>query len=151
MGILSWGKPKVEIVVSTAGAVPATPTWIEMPTIKEGTAKLIPTKGKKTEHTGEGGELVEVAIQKNKYAFECECFVKKSATRPITDADGHVSDHYAVRLTPEDDTQEGFIMENCAVTCEESWSADTGKMLKYTFDGLKPASGNILKSYTKTT
>ena len=59
-------------------------------------------------------------------------------------------DNYAVRLTPEDETCEGFLMENCAVSVEESWSSADGKLLKYTFDGLKPTTGKICKPYTKS-
>jgi hypothetical protein len=149
MAILSWGKPKLEIVVTTDGAVPATPTWVELPVIKEGTAKLNTTEGTKTEALGEGGEVIDVRTQKNKYAFECEIFVKKNDSRPISDEDGLITTNYCLRLTPEDDTLEGWIMENTSVTVLESWSSADGKILKYTFTGLKPKTGNILKPYTK--
>ncbi|MCL4482182.1 MAG: hypothetical protein M1445_06130 [Bacteroidetes bacterium] len=149
MAILSWGKPKIEVVVAAAGAVPVTPTWITFPEIKENTAKLTPTKGTKTEAIAEGGEIVDIHYQKNKFTFECEVFLKKGSTRPIADVDGHIIDNYCLRLTPEDITQEGWIMENTSVSCEESWTSADGKMLKYTFDGLKPAAGNMLKPYTQ--
>lgn len=149
MAILSWGKPKVEIVVAVAGAIPVTPVWVALPDIKENTAKLTPTKGGKTEAVAEGGEVVDVRYQKNKYSFECDVFVKKGATRPIVDADGLIVANYCLRLTPEDVTQEGWIMENTSVTCDESWTSADGKMLKYTFDALKPATGNLLKPYTQ--
>jgi len=149
MSILSWGKPKIEVVVTTTGAIPTTPTWVVFPVVKENTAKLTTTKGNKTEATGEGGETVDVRYQKNKFAFECEVFVKKGDSKPIVDADGLITANYCCRLTPEDDTLEGWIMENTSVSCEESWTSADGKMWKYTFEGLKPATGNILKPYTK--
>lgn len=147
MAKLSWGKPKIETAPSTAGA-PGT-TFTEFPTIKEDTALLTTTKGTKLEAKGEGGEQVDVRYAKNSYVFECQVFVKKGDTRPIEDTDGQISGNHAVRLTPEDDTLEGFIMDNCAVSVEETWSSKEGKLLKYTFDGLKPATGKILKPYTK--
>lgn len=150
MAILSWGKPTVEFTKSTDGAPASSATWTKFPEIKENTAKLTPTKGTKTEATAEGGDLVDARYSKNKYTFECEVFVKKGDTRPIEDEDGVVAENYAVRLTPEDEATEGFILENSSVSAEESWSSADGKMLKYTFDGLKPKTGKILKPYTKT-
>ena len=147
MAILSWGKPIVEIAPSTAGA-PGT-VFTAMPTIKEDTALLTTAKGTKADAKGEGGEQVDVRYSKSSFVFECQVFVKKGDTRPLTDDDGIVTGNHTVRLTPEDDTLEGFIMDVCAVSVEETWSSKEGKLLKYTFDGLKPATGKILKPYTK--
>ena len=148
MSILSWGKPTIEIVVASAGAIPTTPVWIALPEIKEGTAKLTATAGAKTKATAEGGDVIAIRKGKNEYSFECDVFVKKGDTRPISDADGFIADNYCVRLTPEDDTLEGWIMENTSVSCQESWTSADGKLLKYTFEGMKPATGSILKVYT---
>lgn len=149
MAVLSWGKPKVEFVVAVNGTVPATPTWIQAPIIVDKTAQLTSVKGNVIEALGEGGELVDKRTDKNKYTFEFEVFVKKGDTRPITDEDGIITDRYAVRLTPEDATTEGFQMNHCSVTVEETWSSEQGKRLKYSFAGLKPATGNILIPYTQ--
>lgn len=145
---LSWGIPTVEFGLLGAGGTAPT-VWTEMPEIVENTAKLIPTKGDKKEAIVEGGDVIDVRRKRNKYIFELEIFVKKGEDRPISDSDGIVSGKYAVRLTPEDPTNEGFIMDKTVVSVEETWSGDEGKKLKYTFDGLKPATGNILKPYTK--
>lgn len=147
MSILSWGKPIVEVTKSTNSEPASGATWKEFPEIKENTAKLTPTKGTKIEATAEGGDLVDARYQKNKYAFECEVFVKKGDTRPIPDEDGVVAENYSVRLTPEDEETEGFVIDNSAVSVEESWSSADGKMLKYTFDGLRPKTGKIVKPY----
>lgn len=149
MSLLSWGKPLIEIAPYVNGALPATPTWTALPESKEGSSNMNPTKGNKTEATGEGGELVDVRYSRNKYSFVTDLFVKKGDDKPIEDVDGVVEDYYAIRLTPEDDTNEGWLMEKTKVSVEESWTAADGKYWKYTFDGLKPASGNILKPYTK--
>lgn len=93
MAILSWGKPNVEFTKSTDGAPASSAEWKKFPEIKENTAKLTPTKGTKTEATAEGGDLVDARYSKNKYAFECEVFVKKGDTRPIEDEDGVVAEN----------------------------------------------------------
>ena len=150
MAILSWGKPTVEFTKSVDGAPAASATWTAFPEIKENTAKLTSTKGTKVEAVAEGGDLVDTRYSKNKFAFECEVFVKKGDTRTIDDEDGIVSENYAIRLTPEDEATEGFILENASVSVEENWTSADGKLLKYTFDGLKPKTGKILKPYKKS-
>lgn len=151
MAKLSWGKPTVEITKSVGGAVPSSPAaeWTILSEIKEGTATLTTTKGEKTEALEEGGGVVDVRYKKNSYAFELQLFVKKGDRKPIEDVDGIIADNYAVRLTPEDEANEGFLIENASVSVEESWTAADGKMWKYTFEGIKPAAGSILKPYTK--
>lgn len=148
MSVLSWGKPTVEF--GALGADEAAPSaWDKMPIIVKDTAKLNTTKGSKTEAEGEGGELVDARYEKSKYAFECEVFVKKGDAKPIEDEDGVVNGHYALRLTPEDEATEGFILDKTQVSVEETWSSADGKRWKYTFDALLPKTGNILKPYTK--
>lgn len=149
MSKLSWGKPTVEFTKTENGAPAAAAVWAAFPEIKEGTAKLTPTKGNKIEAIEEGGDLVDARYGKSKYAFELEVFVKKGEERPIEDQNGIVADNYAIRLTPEDEACEGFMMDNAIVSVDESWSSADGKMLKYTFEGLKPATGKVLKPYTK--
>lgn len=151
MSVLSWGKPKVEFTKSVNGAVPTEPTpWTAFPEIKEDTAKLTTTEGTKKEATEEGGDLVDTRKGKNKYSFELEIFVKKGDEKPIEDEDGVIVDNYAVRLTPEDEECEGFLIENATVSVTESWSSADGKLWKYTFDAKKPKTGKTLKPYTKS-
>ena len=146
MSVLSWGKPKVEIGVSLLGAVAV--TFTVMPVIVEKTALLTSSKGTKVEAKGEGGEVIDTRYEKNSYSFACEVFLKKGDTKPIVDIDGTIAARYSVRLTPEDTTIAGFIMHNTSVSVEETWSSDAGQKLKYTFDGIKPAVGNILVPFT---
>lgn len=152
MSVLSWGKPKVEFTKSVNGEVPTSPapTWTEFPEIKEDTAKLTTTEGTKKEATEEGGDVVDTRKGKNKYSFELEIFVKKGDEKPIDDEDGVILDNYAVRLTPEDEECEGFLIENATVSVTESWSSADGKLWKYTFDAKKPKTGKTLKPYTKS-
>lgn len=103
--------------------------------------------GEKVEAIDEKGDVVDTRTAKSKYTFECQIFVKKGDTKPIEDADGVIVENYAIRLTPEDPSTEGFLMENTSVAVEETWSAADGKLLKYTFSGLKPQNGKICKPY----
>lgn len=148
MATLSWGKPTVEIIAFIAGVQQTTP-WVALPEIKQDTAKLTTTKGNKVDALGEGGEIIDTRTDKNKYTFECEVFMQRGASKPIPDTDGIVAENYSIRLTPEDVTLEGWKIDKAAVTVEESWTSKDGTMLKYTFEGLKPATGNMLKPYTQ--
>lgn len=146
---LSWGKPKVEVVLTTDGAVPVAPTWIEMKELVEKSSKLTTTKGTTLKAPIEGGALLASKAQASGYVFELEIYAQKGATKPIDDVDGVIAGNYVVRLTPEDTTVEGWIMENSSVSVEETWDAEIGKKWKYTFEGLKPKTGAILKPYTQ--
>lgn len=147
MAILSWGRPLVEIKPSVNGSPVSGAPWVALPVIKQNTAKLSITKGEKREALGEGGEVVDTRTDRNKYSFECEIFLKKGDVRIIGDDDGVVHTNYALRLTPEDPTNEGFLLESTSVSVEESWSSEEGFILKYTFDALQPMRGRIMKPY----
>ena len=147
MSVISWGKPTIEFGVST-GRVSAE-AFTAFPEIKEDTAKLTTTAGAIKTATEEGGGVIDQYQQKNSYMLELEVFVKRGDDKPIEDADGVITDEYSVRLIPEDDTLKGFIMDAAMVHVEQTWSAADGETLKYTFTGLTPASGTIVKSYTK--
>jgi uncharacterized protein YkuJ len=146
MSNLAWGKPKVEINAFIGGSLGL--TWNQLPDLKQDSAKLTTGKGTKLEAIAEGGDVVDVKYQKNRYTFECEAFVQKGSSKPIEDVDGIVSENYGIRLTPEDDENEGWVMNKTVVTVETTWTSKDGTMLKYTFEGLKPATGKMLESYT---
>lgn len=147
MSRLSWGKPKVEFTKSVDGAVPEAAQWTVFGDIKQGTSQLTTTAGERIEALDEAGDVIDTRTAKSKYSFEMQLYVKKGDTKPIEDEDGVIVDNYAIRLTPEDPSCEGFIMENTSVSVEETWSSADGKLWRYVFDGIKPASGNTLKPY----
>lgn len=149
MSKLSWGKPTVEYAKSVGGEPGTGASWSEFPEIKEDSASLETTEGELIEATEEGGGVVDSRRKRNKYKFVLDVFVKKGDTRPIEDEDGVIADNYAVRLTPEDEGCEGFLIENSNVTVSERWTSAEGKMLRYTFDGIKPKTGKICKPYIK--
>lgn len=150
MATLAWGKPLIEICKLENGELPASPDWTAMPEIVDGTAKVNTEQGEKKEALAEGGEVVDVRYSKSKYSLEFELFVKKGDAKPIEDEDGVIIDNYAVRLTPEDDTCEGSLLDKTSVTVVETWTSADGKRWKYVFDGLKPKTGKILKPYLKS-
>ena len=149
MSVLTWGKPKIEICAFVAGVMPVSPVWTALPASKQDSTKLSTAKGSKTEMKEEGGGLIDVRFDKNGYTLETEILLQKGASKPISDVDGVVAENYAVRLTPEDDTLQGFIIDKASVQVEETWNAKDGTVLKYSFEALKPATGNLLKPYTK--
>lgn len=150
MSTLAWGKPKIEFAAVTAdGAAPT--TWKEMPEIVTDTTKLNSEQGEKKEAIAEGGDVVDVRYSKSKYSLEFELFVKKGDTKPIEDEDGVIVGGYAVRLTPEDPACQGFCMDNASVAVLETWSSADGSRWKYTFNGMKPKAGKILKPYIAAT
>lgn len=151
MSVLSWGKPKVEVAPYVNGALPSTPTWSQLSEIKEGTCQLETELGDKNEALEEGGGVVDVRYGASKYTLTLSLFIKKGLSKPIADADGVVTNNYAVRLTPEDTAAHGFILSKCAVSLQETWSSADGGLWVYTFSALKPASGNMLEAYTAGT
>ena len=88
---------------------------------------------------------------RNTYAFEFEIRAAKGREKPIKDSDGVVESEYAFRLTPEDETCEGILIERSVVSVEESYDTAEGKKWKYTVDVLKPATGDQVKPYTPAT
>lgn len=146
---VSWGKPTIEIVKYENGAMPESPVWKELPTPVENTTKLTTEKGDKKEAKIEGGEVIDVKVNKNKYTLELELYVTRNFTPPIPDVDGVIADNYAVRVTPEDPTLEGVLIDKAAVSVEKTWDSEIGGKLKYTFEALKPATGAMAKPYIK--
>lgn len=145
MGQISWGRPKIEVSKLDADGNPT--VWVQVDNPAEDTSKLNAEAGDKKEAKGEGGEIVDSKTGKNKYTFEFELYAKKGKSKPIEDEDGVVAGNYAVRLTPEDTTQEGFIIDKSSVSVTDGWDAAIGKKWKYTFNGLDPKAGRICKPY----
>lgn len=149
MSVLSWGKCKIETTTSTNGAPASSGSWTAIDTPKEDTTKITPTAGTEKTATEEGGELVDVRYGKNTYTLEFDLFVKKGIERPFKDNDGLISDEYAFRIIPEDETCEGAQIDRAVVRCDESYSTADGKLLHYVARCLKPATGQTVKPYIK--
>lgn len=141
---LSWGKPVIKIgKLGDGGKVPT--SWIDIPTPVENSTKLTPTKGAKKEAKIEGGENEAVKYAANTYTFEFELRAGKGRAKPVEDIDGIISGEYAVKLQPEDPTVEGIVIDRSVMSMEETFDTENGKKWKYTFDVLKPSTGNQVK------
>lgn len=141
---LSWGKPTIKIgKLGANGAAPT--TWIDIPTPVENSTKLTPTKGTKKEAKIEGGENEAVKYSANTYTFEFEIRAGKGRAKPVEDIDGVIAGEYAVKMQPEDSTVEGIVIDRSTMSEEETYDTENGKKWKYTFDVLKPATGNQVK------
>ena len=149
MSVLKWGKPLIEWAPSTNGEAGTGASWKAFPEIKKDTAKLNIAKGDKKEALEEGGGVVDVRYGTGKNTLVLTIYLQKGAERPIEHNDGIVPGEYAVRITPEDATMEGYLMDRCSVTAEEEWTAEEGGLITYTFEGLKPKAGKVVKPYTK--
>lgn len=150
MANLGWGKCLIETTPSVDGAPAADAVWQELDTPKEDSTKVTPTAGTEKTATEEGGGLVDVRYGKNTYVLEFELFVKKGGRRPFEDNDGLISGEHAFRITPEDDSCEGSLIDRSVVRCEETFSTSEGKILKYVAKCLKPKTGKVVKPYIKT-
>lgn len=150
MAELSWGKPSIETATSTGGEPASGTTWKAIDTPKENTTKLTPTAGTEVEAIEEGGDVVDSRTGKNKYQFEFDLFVKKGKERPWDDTDGIIAGEHAFRLTPEDETCEGILIDRCTLRVEESYTTADGIMLHYVAKVLKPKTGKMVKPYIKT-
>lgn len=137
--IISWGKPTIEITaISGTGAT--TPGAV--PTPVEDSSELTTEKGDKQEATIEGGEAEAVKYKASKYQFVFQIRHGKDRTLPIDGTDGVVPGEFKVKLTPEEDGAPGFIMQRAVCSYEDTYTAADGLIRTYTFDSLKPSSGN---------
>lgn len=143
---ISWGKPKIEIAEISNG----TPgSWTQVDNPVEGSTVLETTEGETTEAYAEGHELIDSKKSASKYVLSFELYNRAGHhSKPISDTDGVITSNYAVRLTPEDSSLPGFILNKCAVGCTDSWSAADGEKWKYSFTALKPDSGAMKESYS---
>ena len=136
---IGWGKPKIE--VKKAGES----TWEEFATPVEDTTQLETTQGDKLEATVEGGENEAVKYKANTYQLTFNVRQAPERTDPIADVDGVVADEYAVRVTPENATAIGITIDRAAVNVQTTFSSADGLVKVYTFDVLKPTTGNQIK------
>ena len=147
--IISWGIPTIKVTKLVDGEVPATGAEVTtFATPVEGTTQLTSEKGDKMEALVEGGEPEAVKYKRGKYSLEFQIRIGKgrlpNADNMIDGQDGVVSGEYQVELTPEDwtDGAPGFKMPKSVCSYTDNYSAADGIIRTYTFDSLKPASGN---------
>ena len=147
--ILSWGKPKIEKASSVNGAPSGAYSALDTP--KEDTTQLNTTAGDNVEAKEEGGDLVDVIYKKNTYTLEFDIFVKKGKPLPFNDVDGVVDGEFAIKVTPEDNTCVGILIERCTVRVETRYTSADGILQHVTCTPLKPANGTMVKLQTSGT
>ena len=138
---IGWGK--CNILVKDLDV--ASSKWTKLPTPKENTTKLNPTKGDKKEAPIEGGENESVRYSANKYAVEYVLRRLQGRKKPFVDVNGVVSHHYSIFIQPENIAVPGPKIDNTVVSLSDEYSTEEGGLLAYTHDALKPDSGNIVK------
>ena len=146
MAVLSWGKPRIQKCASVAGVPDG--NWVDLDTPKQDTTKLTTTAGQEVTANEEGGDVVDSRSGKNTYSLEFDQFVKKGKARDFEDEDGIVPGEFAIRLIPEDESAEGFLIERATIRVEENFSPTDGKIRHVVVKAIKPASGKTLKPYT---
>ena len=140
---LSWGKPKLEFCALTdTGELPTNPSWVELPTPVLDTTILTPIRGEQKTAPVEGGGNEAVLYQANNYTFEFQLRKVKGRNNPIEHFDGVVSGEHALRLTPEDPTNEGILIDRLQFVVDDSWNASEGKKVLYFGDVLIPVDGS---------
>ena len=124
--------------------------WTKLPTPKENTTKLTPTKGDKKEAPIEGGENEAVKYSANKYVLEYVLRRLAGRKKPYKDVNGVIQSHFAVFVQPEDISVPGPRIDETVVSLSDEFSTEEGGILTYNHDALKPETGNIVKWCTTT-
>ncbi len=138
---VGWGQPKIE--VKKLGDAPG--GWEAFATPVEGTTQLTTTQGDKMEAKIEGGENEAVKYKKNTYQLVFDVRQVPERNDPITDSDGVVADEYSVRITPENATAIGALIDRASVNVQKKFDAENGLVKTYTFDVLKAHTGDSVK------
>lgn len=141
MSVLGWGKCRVFIKdLDKEGA-----SWKELPTPVENSTILETTKGDKQEAKIEGGENEDVRYAKSTYALNLNIRAAKGRKKPIADSDGIISHNYAVAVQPEDPEAVGIMIDKAKPSVNDTFSTEEGAIWEYTFDALKPETGDQCK------
>lgn len=141
MSKVNWGKPKImyKDLDVTDGK------WKVMPTPVEDSTELTTTQGDAMEAPIEGGELEDKKYKDSTYSLAMNIRKLKDRVAPIETHNGVTDHHYALALQPEDPTCQGFLIDNASVACEDAYTAADGATWNYTFEPLKPDSGDLIK------
>ena len=141
MSLLGWGKCRVFIKDLDATSA----TWVELPTPVENSTVLETTKGDKQEAKIEGGENEDVRYSKSTYALNLNIRAAKGRKKPIADSDGVIAHNYAVAVQPEDPEAVGIMIDKAKPSVADTFSTEEGGIWEYTFDALKPDTGDQCK------
>lgn len=87
---------------------------------------------------------------KNTYTLTFSIRMAEGRLKPIPSKDGVIPEEYAIALEPEAAEATGLKIDRCALSVEETWSAEDGGVWKYTAETLVPTSGEQVKLVTVT-
>lgn len=146
MSRISWGKPRIFVKDTDDN----TAKWTELLTPAEGSTTLSVTKGDKLEAKIEGGENEDVKYKRSTYAVSFNIRKGKLPNgnlrpKPFPSIDGRVDHHFGILLQPEDPTCEGFLIEDCTVTVDDTYDTSEGGMWQVQMDALKASEGDTVK------
>ena len=146
MGILKWGKPKIQISKLDASGNPT--TWKDVDNPVQDSTQLTTNDGNTQEALGEGGELVDFKKEKNRYEFAFENFVKQGVADCVEDVDGVVEGFYAMRLLPEDETLDGIQFAKSVITAGDTYNAADGQRKPYVMHVINAKVGKTILPYS---
>lgn len=141
--VISWGKNKVTLTKLVNGAVPTTDAVKhEFTNIVDGSTQLSTEKGDKMEALIEGGEAEAVKYKRSKYSLEFQYRLGSNRAYPLDGNDGVINDEYQVKVEAvEDDSAPNCTIARCAVSYEDTYTAEDGFMRSYLCESLKPETG----------
>lgn len=123
--------------------------WRLFDTPKEDTTIIETNPGDKKEWFEEGHVKVDEYQKVASYTLKFEMLGMKDRKKPIEDVNGVITDNYAFRIIPEDESCFGIFLPRCSVSCEETWSAAEGTLWKYSCASLKSPDFVELMDYFK--
>lgn len=142
MSVTAWGK--CSIFAQKVGATKN--EWDKLPTPKEGTTNVTPTKGDTMTQTEEGGGTVDRKTKKSTYEAAYQLFIKKNQSQPFKTIDGIVEGNYRFAIQPEDPEVPGAYMGNTTIGAEEAFTTEDGALVTYTHSALIPEGDVVAKT-----
>lgn len=142
MSVTSWGK--CALFAQEVGSKKN--EWFKLPTPKDGTTTVTPTKGDTMTQVEEGGGIVDRKTKKSTYEAAYQLFIKKNQSQPFKTIDGIVEGNYRLAIQPEDPELPGVYMGNTTVGAEEVYTTETGALITYTHSALIPEGDVVAKT-----
>ena len=137
----------MEVCKLEDGALPVSPQWKEIAPIQAESTQLEGEDGDTQEAREEGGGLVDMRRNKSTYTLTLSQYKKKGVEQVIEDDDGVIIDNYAVRVTPEDPTNDGIFMACAMVSVSKNFSTTDGILWNWTFTALQPKDGGKMLKF----
>lgn len=142
MSVTSWGK--CTIYVQEVGSKKN--EWTKLPTPKDGTTTVTPTKGDTMTQVEEGGGIVDRKTKKSTYEAAYQLFIKKNQSQPFKTIDGTVEGNFRLAIQPEDAELPGVYMGNTTIGAEEAYTTESGALITYTHSALIPEGDVVAKT-----